>query len=293
MKVGFIGLGRMGQAMAGRLISAGYELLLYNRTPEKMSALITQGAHAAGSIGDAARSSGPVITMLADDPALTAVVYGSHGVIAALPPGGIHIAMGTHDVQFIRELGRAHAQAGQMLVSAPVLGRPDMVASGRATLLAAGQERAIERCLPLLEAIGPRVIRLGADPASAAALKLANNFLLACAIEALGEAFALVDKSGVDRQVFHDLIAQGLFASPAYTIYAKIIADKAWGTAGFTATLALKDVSLALAAAKACGVPLPSGELCRERLQSAIDHGNGNYDWSVMALEQARASGLS
>jgi 3-hydroxyisobutyrate dehydrogenase-like beta-hydroxyacid dehydrogenase len=292
MKVAFIGLGRMGQAMANRLMHAGHELLLWNRTPEKMATLIHEGASAARSLGEAAGFSGLVLTMLADDSALNAIVHGSGGLLATLPAGGIHIAMGTHDLQFIRELAAAHRRAGQILICAPVLGRPDTVSSGGATLLAAGEAPAIERCLPLLEAIGQRVIRLGADPASAAALKLANNFLLACAIEALGEAFALVEKSGVDRQVFHDLITLGLFSSPAYKIYAKIIAERSWHASGFTATLALKDVGLALAAAHAYGVPLPSAEICRERLQSAIDHGDGQSDWSVMALEQARASGL-
>jgi 3-hydroxyisobutyrate dehydrogenase-like beta-hydroxyacid dehydrogenase len=123
-------------------------------------------------------------------------------------------------------------------------------------------------------------------------MKLANNFLLACAIEALGEAFALVEKSGVDAGVFHDMVTDGMFASPAYNTYAKIIAEKDWDRVGFTVALALKDVNLALAAGNIAGVPMPSANTCRDRLLGAISHGDAERDWAAMALEQARASGL-
>jgi 3-hydroxyisobutyrate dehydrogenase-like beta-hydroxyacid dehydrogenase len=292
MKVGFIGLGRMGQAMAARLLAAGHDLTLYNRTPGKLQGLLQLGAHTAGSIAAAARFDGLVLTMLADDSALKAVTQGEGGLLATLPVGGIHVAMGTHDLELVRALAAAHADAGQILLSAPVLGRPDTVAAGNCGILAAGDAAALGRCKPLFEAIAARVLTVGSDPGSAAAMKLANNFLLACAIEAIGEAYSLVQKCGVERPAFHELITKGLFACPAYNIYSKIIADEAWDTVGFTATLALKDLGLAMAAGKASGVPLPSATICRDRLLSAIARGDGERDWSVMALEQARASGL-
>jgi 3-hydroxyisobutyrate dehydrogenase-like beta-hydroxyacid dehydrogenase len=293
LKLGFIGLGRMGQPMVQRLLSAGFELALYNRTAHKLQSLVTQGAHAVASIAEAARYGGLVLTMLADDEALSGVALGAGGLVESLPAGGIHVAMGTHDVQFIRTLTAAHARAGQVLLAAPVLGRPDAVAAGRLGIILAGDEIAAQDCLPILAAIGRRVFRAGADPACAAAMKLANNSLLACAIEALGEAFSLVEKSGVDASVFHDLVTDGLFACPAYNTYARIIADKTWDLVGFTVALGLKDINLALAAAQLSGVPMPSAQVCRKRLLGAIDKGDQQRDWAAMALEQARASGLA
>jgi 3-hydroxyisobutyrate dehydrogenase-like beta-hydroxyacid dehydrogenase len=283
----------MGQAMAGRLVAAGHDVILYNRTAGKLSSLVEHGARAATTIAESARYAGVVLSMLADDTALRAVAEGSGGLIESLPAGGIHVAMGTHDVEYIRALATAHAGAKQSLISAPVLGRPAAVAAGQLGIIVAGNADAVSRCLPLFNAIGRRVYSAGPNPDSAATMKLANNFLLACAIEALGEAFSLVEKCGVASSVFHSMITDGLFACPAYNTYAKIIADKAWDTVGFTVLLALKDIDLALAAGDASGVPLPSANICRNRLLSAISHGEGQRDWAVMALEQARASGLS
>jgi 3-hydroxyisobutyrate dehydrogenase-like beta-hydroxyacid dehydrogenase len=180
-----------------------------------------------------------------------------------------------------------------VLLAAPVLGRPEAVTAGRLSVIVAGDAAAIERVLPALTALGRRVFQAGTDPACASALKLANNSLLACAIEALGEAFSLIEKSGVDAHVFHDVLTDGLFACPAYATYARIIADKSWDQVGFTVALALKDIDLALAAGNKAGVPLPSTEVCRERLLGAISHGDKERDWAAMALEQARASGLT
>jgi 3-hydroxyisobutyrate dehydrogenase-like beta-hydroxyacid dehydrogenase len=293
VNIAFIGLGRMGQAMAARLLAAGHEVLLYNRTAGKLAALLAQGAREAGSLAEAARSAGIVLTMLADDTALRSVTEGPAGLLATLPRGGIHIAMGTHDVEHIRTLAAAHAAAGQILLAAPVLGRPEAVSAGSLGVIVGGSPAAIERCLPLFQALGRRVFRAGEDPGSASTLKLANNFLLACAIEAMGEAFALVQKGGVDSAVFHEVLTDGLFACPAYRTYGKIIAEKAWDQVGFTTTLALKDIDLVLAAGQASAVPLPSAAVCRERLQGAIAHGDAHRDWSAMALEQARSSGLA
>ncbi len=290
MKVGFIGLGRMGQVMARRLVDAGHEVMVYNRTAAKVADLAAAGALTAGSVGEAAAHGGIVLTMLSDDTALASV----GGQLAeALPPGGVHAAMGTHGVAAVRALAQAHAGRGQSLVSAPVLGRPEAVAAGKAAIVSAGPDEATARCAPLFADLGRRTFAAGADPAGAAAVKVANNFLLGCAIEALGEAFALVEKTGVDVQVFHDVVTDGLFASPAYITYAKIISEKAYDQVGFAASLALKDVGLALAAGEAARVPLPSANVWRDRLLSAIAHGDGDRDWAVMALEQARASGLA
>jgi 3-hydroxyisobutyrate dehydrogenase-like beta-hydroxyacid dehydrogenase len=293
VKLGFIGLGRMGSALARRLLDAGHSLALYNRTPDKIAPLVAAGAAPAETAAEAARHGGVVITMLSSDASLEEVVTGSGGLIETLPAGGVHVAMGTHGLVAIRALAKAHADAGQVLVCAPVLGRPEAVTAGRLVIIAAGPPDALTRCQPLFDAMGRRTFTAGGLVETAAAIKLANNFMLASAIEAMGEAFSLIEKTGAAPEVFHDIIADGLFACPAYTSYAKIIADKAYDQVGFTATLALKDVNLVLAAAETVAAPMPSASLVRDRLLGAIAHGDAERDWAVLALEQARASGLT
>jgi len=290
--VSFIGLGRMGQAMAARLSHAGFDLVLFNRNMAKIAHLAGPGRRVAAKLGEALQAEF-VISMLPDDSALVSVAHAPDGLLNRLPRGAIHIAMGTHDVQVIRDLARAHAAAGQTLVSAPVLGRPEMVEAGAMGIIAGGPDHAIEACQGIFAALGRRVFRSGDDPGSAAALKLANNFLLACAIEAIGEAFSLVEKSGGAPEVFYEVMTDGLFAAPAYRAYGRIIADKDYDRVGFTTALALKDVGLALRAGEIAGVPLPTGAVCRDRLIGAMAHGDGERDWSVLGLEQARASGLA
>jgi 3-hydroxyisobutyrate dehydrogenase-like beta-hydroxyacid dehydrogenase len=290
VKLAFIGLGRMGQAMVHRLLDAGHEVVVYNRTPDKLADFIARGAVRAQSVSEAAsQSGGLVLTMLADDHALASV---GAELAASLPPGGIHVAMGTHSVGIIRSLVSLHGSAGQVLLSAPVLGRPEVVTAGKAGIIAGGQPEAVARAKPAFSAIGPRLFEAGADPGGAAAMKLANNMLLLCAIEALGEAFVLVEKSGAMPEVFRDVITEGLFACTAYTAYANIIAKKDYDKAGFTARLALKDVKLVQGAGEAAGVPLPSAAVARDRLLGVIARGEGEKDWAVLAREQARASGL-
>jgi 3-hydroxyisobutyrate dehydrogenase-like beta-hydroxyacid dehydrogenase len=292
MKVGFIGLGRMGQAMARRILDGGHELAVYNRTPDKVRALGDAGARVVGSIAEAAAFGDAVFTMLADDAALEDVVW-SQGLLQSLPRGGIHVCAGTHGVGIIGRLQAAHAQAGQVLIASPMLGRPEVVASGQAGVVVAGPADAVARCRSLFEAISRRVFEAGSEPAAATAIKIANNFVLGCAIEAMGEGFSLVRKYGVAPQVFYDVMTDGLFASPAYKVYGKIIVDESYAKVGQMATLGLKDANLALVAGEAVGVPLPSGNVWRDRLVGAIAHGDGGCDWAVMAREQARASGIT
>jgi 3-hydroxyisobutyrate dehydrogenase-like beta-hydroxyacid dehydrogenase len=290
VKLAFAGLGRMGQAMVHRLLDAGHEVVVYNRTPEKLADFIARGAVRAHSVSEAASlSGGLVLTMLADDKALAAV---GAELAASLAPGGIHVAMGTHSVGVIRSLVALHASAGQVLLSAPVLGRPEAVTAGKLGIIVSGPPEAIAKSKPAFEAIGKRLFEAGTDQCGAAAMKLANNMLLLCAIEALGEAFVLVEKSGAAPEVFRDVLIEGLFACPAYTSYANIIAAKDYDKAGFTAQLALKDVKLVQAAGEAAGVPLPSAAVARDRLLGVIARGEGEKDWAILAREQARASGL-
>lgn len=293
MKVGFIGTGRMGQAMVRRLLDAKHDVGVYNRTAAKAKPLMDAGARIVGSIADACRYGDAVYTMLADDAALEDVVFQSEGLLASLPNGGIHICAGTHGIPVIRRIKATHAAAGQMLVSAPMLGRPELVSSGTAGIVASGPAEAMTRCKPLFDAIGRRTFEAGDDPEAAAAIKITNNFVLGCAIEAMGEGFSLTRKYGVATSVFYEVMTDGLFNCSAYKIYGKIIVDEAYAKVGQMAVLGLKDSNLALEAGGLKGVPLPSGNVWRDRLVGAVAHGDGDKDWAVMALEQARASGLA
>jgi 3-hydroxyisobutyrate dehydrogenase-like beta-hydroxyacid dehydrogenase len=187
MKVGFIGLGRMGQGMARRIFDAGHDLVVYNRTPEKAASLGKAGARIADSIGAAVRDRDVVITMLTDDTALEDVARRDGGLLDSLPRGVIHMAMGTHSIEMMRSLAQAHVQAGQVFVAAPVLGRPDRAAAGELGIIPAGPADVIERLQALFEVMGKSTFMAGSEPEAAAAIKIAHNFVLGCAIEVMGE----------------------------------------------------------------------------------------------------------
>lgn len=290
MKVGFIGLGRMGQAIAGNILAAGHELVVYNRTRSKADELESNGAKVADSPAGACEGREAVFTMLADDSALREIVNG--GILESMPKGGIHVPMGTHSVNVLSEIEELHKQAGQVLVAMPVLGRPDAAAAGQLGLVPAGPADAIEKLAPIFEATGKRTFNAGPNPAGAAAVKLAHNMVLGCAIEAMGEGLALTRKFGVEPQTFHEVLTEGLFAAPAYKVYGGIMVNQSYDNVGFTTTLGLKDTNLMLAAGEAASVPLPSMNVYRDRLLTAIAHGNGDKDWAVIAREQAQLSGL-
>lgn len=292
MKVGFIGMGRMGQGMARRVLDAGNDLVVYNRTPSKAEDLRAAGATVVDSIAAVTQDRDAVITMVTDDAAIEAIALGEGGLVTALPDGGIHLAMGTHSVAMTRAIAASHSEANQVFVAAPVLGRPDRAAAGELGIMPAGPADAVARLQPLLEVMGRRIFPAGDQPEAAAAIKIAHNFILGCAIEVMGEGMSLVRKYGVEPLVLHQVLTEGIFGSPAYQIYGDIIVNEAYDNVGFTTLIGLKDANLALAAAETVQVPLPSVNVWRDRLLGAIAHGDGERDWAVVAREQARASGL-
>jgi 3-hydroxyisobutyrate dehydrogenase-like beta-hydroxyacid dehydrogenase len=292
MRIGLVGLGRMGQGMAARLLSGGHELLVYNRTAGKAGELEKAGAAVASTVAAACKDREVVISMVADDAALNEVALGAGGIRESLPKDAVHVSMGTHSAGAIKALAAAHAEKGQAFVAAPVLGRPDAAAAGQLVIVAAGPPAALKKCEPAFGVMGRKTVEAAATPESALAIKLANNFVLGCAIETMAEGFALVRKYGVNPQVFYDVMTEGLFAAPAYKVYGKLMVDSSYDKPGFTTRLGLKDIKLALAAAELVNVPLPSGSVVRDRLVGAIAHGDGDKDWAVLGREQARACGL-
>ncbi len=293
MNVGFIGLGRRGKGMARCILEGEHDLAVYDVVREATAEIATAGARVASSVADVCKESDVVITMLVEDATVIDVALGPGGMRDSLPSGAIHLAMGTYGVATIRTLADSHAKANQFLVAAPVLGRPDLAASGQLGIVAAGPADAVRRCRPLFEFIGRRTFHAGEKPESATAIKLANNLVLGAAIVAQGEAFSLVRKYGVAPQVMYDVMTDGLFAgAPAYKGYGKTMVDETYDKVGSPVLVGIKDANLILAAADLARVPLPMLDIYRERLLGAIAHGDGDKDQAVLAREQARACGL-
>jgi 3-hydroxyisobutyrate dehydrogenase-like beta-hydroxyacid dehydrogenase len=292
MKVGFVGLGRMGQGMARRLLDAGHDLWVFDQFATQATSLTAAGAKLAPSVAELAARSEIVVTMLVEDATVTQVALGPKGIAESLPKGAIHLVMGTHGVAAVRQLEAAHRAVGQTLVAAPVLGRPDLAASGQLGIVAGGPPEAVARCRELLKSMGKRIFEAGAKPESATAIKLANNAVLGCAMVAMAEGFALVRKYDVEPQVFQDVMVEGLFAATAYKVYGQKMVDASFDQVGSPIHVGLKDSNLIAAAADLARVPMPSHNVYRDRLLGAVAHGDGDRDQAVLAREQARASGL-
>lgn len=291
MKIGFIGLGNMGIGMATNLLKAGHEVAVYNRTAEKAQALVQQGARRAVNVVDACVGE-VVITMLADDAAVENVAFGDKGILQSLPKGSIHLSASTISVALSDKLTSEHAHAGQRYVSAPVFGRPDAAAAAKLFIVAAGDSAAVDKCQPIFDAIGQRTFRFGDKPSSANLVKLSGNFLIASAIESLGEAFALVGKGGLDQREYFDFLTSTLFNATVYKTYGSLLVEKKFHPAGFVASLGLKDVRLALAAAESLRVSLPLADLVRNRFLTLLANGGESLDWSAISQLPARDAGL-
>lgn len=293
MKVGFLGLGRMGRGMARRILDAGHDLIVYDVVREATAEFAAAGARVAPSIAEVCAGRDIVITMLVEDATVMDVVHSKGGMRDSLAPGAIHLAMGTYGVATIRALTATHAAAKQVLVAGPVLGRPDLAASGQLGIVSGGPDEAVSRCAPLFKVMGRKTFHAGASPDSATAIKLANNGVLGAAMIAMAEAFSLIRKYNVAPQVFYDVMTEGLFAgAPAYTGYGKTMVEGTYDRVGSPVTVGLKDANLIQAAADIARVPMPSLNVYRDRLLGAIAHGDGDKDQAVLAREQARASGL-
>jgi 3-hydroxyisobutyrate dehydrogenase-like beta-hydroxyacid dehydrogenase len=291
MKTGFIGLGQMGSAMAANLVKAGHDVTVFNRSPEKSRPLHDLGADQATSIAGACTGEA-VITMLADDTAVAHTALTEDGIVKKLRQGAIHISMSTISVALSKELARAHAQAGQSFVAAPVFGRPEAAAAAKLFIVTAGDPAAVGACQPLFGAMGQKTLSIGTEPSAANLVKLSGNFLLASAIEALGEALALVGKAGVDRHTFVDILTSTIFPAPAYKTYGNLIADNEFQPARFAAPLGFKDIRLTLAAAESLRVPMPLGGLLHDRFLRLLAQGGEDLDWAAiggLAAQDARA----
>jgi len=290
MKIGFIGLGHMGAAMARNLLKAGHEVIVWNRSPGKADALVADGAGRAATPAEAA--AGEVVhTMLADDHALEAVTFGDGGILSASGQA-IHISHSTIGLPLAERLAKAHADHGSTLVSAPVFGRPAAAEAAKLFVVAAGPAAALARCQSLFDAVGQKSFFVGDHPPAANMVKLCGNFLILSAVEALAEAMTLAEKSGVPKASLLEVLTGSLFGSPIYQIYGDILVKDAFRPAGFTAPLGLKDMNLVSQAATDARVPMPVLAVLRDHLLSTIAREGEDIDWSAIGRIVAADAGL-
>ncbi|PYT58556.1 MAG: 6-phosphogluconate dehydrogenase [Acidobacteria bacterium] len=291
MEIGLIGLGRMGTGIAKSLLRSGHRLTVFNRTRARAESLQSDGANIAGSVAEACRSS-VVLTMVADDAALEALVFGESGVLSSLRKDSIHVSLSTISVALSDRLSAEHAKAGQQFVAAPVFGRPEAAESAKLSVVAAGSSASVERCKPLFESMGPKLLVVGERPSMANVVKLCGNFLIATVLESLAESLTFARKSGVDPQMLLDFLTTTMFTAPVYKSYGELIVQGKHEPAGFALPLGLKDVRLVLQAAESAGVPMPIASVLRDRFITALARGNQDKDWSVIGRVAAEDAGL-
>lgn len=290
MKVGFIGLGAMGSAMASNLVAAGHNVTVWNRSEAATEKLASLGAKAART-PDRAVQGDVLHSMLSNDQAVRELFLES-GLLDAMDPGTVHVNHATISVALARQLAEEHAKRGIEYVAAPVFGRPDVAAAGKLNILVAGKPAAIEKATSTLQVMAGKLWPMGEAPERANVVKLAGNFMIVTAIESMAEASTLARAYGVSATDFIELMTSTLFASPVYQIYGKAIAEQRFTPPGFALPLGLKDVMLAQDAGHGERVPMPLAGVLRESLLEALADGAEGMDLAALAQVSARRANL-
>jgi 3-hydroxyisobutyrate dehydrogenase-like beta-hydroxyacid dehydrogenase len=285
MQIGFIGLGQMGEPMARNLVK-DFDLRVFNRTPGKDAGLVAEGATRVARPKDLADCS-VIVTMVANDQALEEVALGTDGFGANFAAGGVHLSMSTVSPATSRKLAERHDY-----VAAPVFGRPPAAAAKKLWICASGSARAKERVRPLLDALGQGVYDFGEDPGAANIVKVAGNFMMLAATEAMAEAFTLAEKNGIARDEIAKMLTETVFACPIYQNYSKQIAAHAYRPAAFPLPLGMKDIDLVLQAAAASKMPMPLAHMLKDRLLSGLAKGRADMDWTSIALGVSEDAGV-
>jgi 3-hydroxyisobutyrate dehydrogenase-like beta-hydroxyacid dehydrogenase len=287
MKIGFLGTGQMGIPMALRLIAAGHELSVWNRTEGRTEPLLREGAIAAGTPAEAELGADAVITMLFDDAAHEEVLFGSNGLMDALEPRTLHISCSTISVALSERLTREHAKRGIPFVAAPVFGRPNVAEEGRLWVVAAGAVDAIERARPLLALLSRGISVVGTEPRQAHAVKLGGNFLISTMLQSLSESFVFAESQGIEPAVFFEAVNRALFQSQFYANYAKVMLNPPQ-PAGASIDLGAKDTRLFREAAAARNTRLSLAENLAEIFDQAQRAGLSKEDWAVGQYRMAQ-----
>jgi len=290
MQIGFIGLGRMGGHVAANLLKAGHQVTVWNRSQGPVQELVAKGAGAAKSPEDSLQGEA-VFSMLANDAVMREV-----GLAGALldraAKGLVHVNLATISVEFAKELQAAHKARGIGYLSAPVFGRPEMAETGQLVTVVAGAADALAKMGDVFKAITARVVPVGDEAEKANLFKICGNFMIASELEAIGEAFVLLRKGGVDPALFHDVMAGRLFTGAVFKNYGLMVLNHQYEPAGFALTLGLKDVNLTRSAAQGLGVEMPVAELLKAHYDQAIAWGWQDKDWSAIGEVSAKKAGL-
>ncbi len=294
-EIGFVGLGRMGTAMAANLVAAGHRVTAYVRRADQMDELATLGIDPTTQFADLLDCE-VVVSMVPDDAAIRDVALGRdnagvEGLVSGLKRGAIHLSMSTISTSTASLLAAEHARHGQGYVAAPVFGNPDAARARQLFIVAAGAPADVERCQPLFDSLGQRTFVVGADPQHANLVKLLGNMMTATTLEMLGEVVTVALKRGLDPKSFLEVMTGTMFGGRAHKIYGDRIVRQAY-TPGFVMPLVLKDVRLALAEAESADAPMPSVDVVRDRLITGIARGHGDLDWSALGLVAAEEAGL-
>ncbi|MEU9113270.1 NAD(P)-dependent oxidoreductase [Streptomyces sp. NPDC048483] len=284
--IAVIGLGAMGRPIAHNLLKAGHDVVVWNRSDAPAEQLVAAGARRAASVAEAMHA--PVVFSVLSDDRAVAETFIDSGVLSQIPAGTVHVNLATVSAGLARRVGAAHAESGVGYVAAPVFGRVPVAEAGALNILAAGEDLLIDRAQPFFDVIGSRTWRLGDRPEQANIVKILGNYLIACAIQSLGEAVSLAEGAGVDSGQFVELLTSTLFPGAVYAGYGSMVAERRYQPAGFTTVLGRKDLHLALDAAIDHDIPLPIGQLLRAVFDQAIADGHGADDWAVIAEQQPR-----
>jgi 3-hydroxyisobutyrate dehydrogenase-like beta-hydroxyacid dehydrogenase len=290
MKIGFLGLGKMGSGIAANLVRAGHEVTVWNRSAQKAEQLVAQGAALASTPKAAASGRELVMTMLGDDAALDQVVH--DGLLEGLDRGALHVSLSTISVSVADRVTALHADRGQRFLSAPVFGRPDAAAAAKLFIVAAGAEPDFNTANTLFPSISQRVFYLGRTPSSANLVKLCGNFMILAAIECMAEAMTLAQKGGVPKKEFIEVMTGTMFDSPIYRNYGAVLVEERFKPAGFAAPLGLKDMRLVGQAGETLRVPMPVLNVLRDHLLQAIGSDGEDIDWSSIGRTVAKNGGL-
>jgi 3-hydroxyisobutyrate dehydrogenase-like beta-hydroxyacid dehydrogenase len=291
MKIGFLGLGKMGAPMARHLLAAGHELRVWNRSEAKADPLIHEGAILAGTPAEAELGADAVVTMLFDDAAYEQAVFGANGLMDAMSPGVLHISASTISVALSERLTREHARRGHEFVAAPVFGRPNVAEEGRLWIVAAGAEQAVARARPLLETYSRGITVVGAEPRQAHAVKLGGNFLIGAMIQALSESFVYAERQGIEPATFFEAVNSALFQSPFYAAYSKVMLNPP-RQPGAAIELGEKDLRLLREAADSRSTKLSLADLLAQVFAEARAAGLAQEDWAVGQYKVAQKRNL-
>lgn len=292
IRIGFIGLGQMGLPMAENILKAGFPLFIYNRTKEKASCLVEKGAKWTESPAALASQCDIVVSMVANDAALTEIVESPSGILNASNQPSIHISMSTVSPDLSTSLEKKHREKGIAFLAAPVTGRPERAKEGSLWIFLSGDPKAKKTAAPALEALSTKIFDLGENPSQASLFKLCNNFMILSLIESFSEAVTMLEKGGISAEKAAEIWGSSIFDSPAFHSYTPMITKCNFPESGFALNLGLKDMRLLQACADKAQVPMPFLLDLHEKLLVSMNLGREKLDWSVIALLTRELAGL-